>query len=144
MKRVGPFRIVRPIGEGAMGIVYEAEQERPQRPVALKIVRPGMVPAAVLRRFELEYEFLGRLHHPGIAQIYQAGVEETGYGPQPYFAMELVRGQRLGYDAMKDLPSTPLPRERAALERIVSFYAASGRSDEAAQWRGRLQELDKN
>jgi tetratricopeptide (TPR) repeat protein len=93
--RIGPFRILGLIGEGAMGMVYEAEQERPNRRVALKIVRPGMVPAPVLRRFELEYELLGRLHHPGIAQIYQAGVEETDYGSQPYFAMELVRGKRL-------------------------------------------------
>jgi tetratricopeptide (TPR) repeat protein len=78
-----------------MGIVYEAEQERPNRRVALKIVRPGLVPAEGLRRFELEYEFLGRLQHPGIAQIYQAGIADTEYGPQPYFVMELVRGLRL-------------------------------------------------
>src|SRR6187401_438956 len=93
--RIGPFRILRRIGEGGMGIVYEAEQDRPHRLVALKIVKPGIVPADVLRRFELEGEFLGRLQHPGIAQIYQAGVEETEYGRQPYFAMELVRGKRL-------------------------------------------------
>ncbi|MCL4813549.1 MAG: serine/threonine-protein kinase [Vicinamibacteraceae bacterium] len=92
---IGPFRILALIGEGAMGMVYEAEQERPNRRVALKVVRPGLVPQAVLRRFELEYELLGRLHHPGIAQIYQAGVEDTAYGPQPYFAMELVEGRRL-------------------------------------------------
>src|SRR5688572_28075947 len=93
--RIGPFRILGLIGEGAMGIVYEAEQERPHRRVALKIVRPGIVPSDVVRRFELEYEFLGRLHHPGIAQIYQAGLADTEYGSQPYFAMELVRGKRL-------------------------------------------------
>jgi tetratricopeptide (TPR) repeat protein len=92
---IGPFRILRRIGEGGMGIVYEAEQDRPHRLVALKVVKPGIVPADVLRRFELEGEFLGRLQHPGIAQIYQAGVEETEYGRQPYFAMELVRGKRL-------------------------------------------------
>jgi tetratricopeptide (TPR) repeat protein len=78
-----------------MGVVYEAEQERPQRHVALKIMRPGIVPPEIVRRFELEGEFLGRLHHPGIAQVYQAGVDETEYGRQPYFAMELVRGERL-------------------------------------------------
>jgi len=93
--RIGPFRVLAPIGHGGMGIVYEAEQERPHRRVALKIVRPGLVAAAALRRFEREYELLGRLQHPGIAQIYQAGVEETEHGPQPYFAMELVRGKRL-------------------------------------------------
>ena len=76
--RIGPFRILAPIGEGGMGIVYEAEQEHPQRRVALKVIRPGMVPADVLRRFEHEAEVLGRLQHPGIAQIYEAGIEETG------------------------------------------------------------------
>src|SRR5688572_17618698 len=77
--RIGPFRILALIGEGAMGIVYEAEQERPRRRVALKIIRPGVATPTMLRRFEHEYEFLGRLQHPGIAQIYQAGVADTGY-----------------------------------------------------------------
>jgi tetratricopeptide (TPR) repeat protein len=102
-----------------MGIVYEAEQERPQRRVALKIVRPGIVPAAVLRRFELEYEFLGRLHHPGIAQIYQAGVEDTDYGPQPYFAMELVRGKRLD-----DYVSSKAPTLRDRLLLVAAIADA--------------------
>ena len=93
--RIGPFRILALMGEGAMGMVYEAEQERPRRRVALKIIRPGVATPGMLRRFEHEYEFLGRLQHPGIAQIYQAGVADTGSGPQPYFAMELVRGRRL-------------------------------------------------
>ena len=93
--RIGPFTIVRPLGQGGMGIVYEAEQERPRRQVALKVLRSGIVPAEILRRFELEGELLGRLHHPGIAHIYQAGVEETTHGRQPYFVMELVRGERL-------------------------------------------------
>jgi tetratricopeptide (TPR) repeat protein/tRNA A-37 threonylcarbamoyl transferase component Bud32 len=93
--QIGPYRILALIGEGAMGIVYEAEQERPHRRVALKIIRPGIATPVMLRRFEHEYEFLGRLQHPGIAQIYEAGVAESIYGPQPYFAMELVRGRRL-------------------------------------------------
>lgn len=93
--RIGSFRILQRLGEGGMGIVYEAEQERPHRRVALKIMRPGIVPADVIRRFEREGEFLGRLHHSGIAQIYQAGIADTEYGRQPYFAMELVRGRRL-------------------------------------------------
>ena len=92
---VGPYRLVAPIGEGAMGVVYEAEQDRPRRRVALKVIRPGLVNPKMLRRFEHEYEFLGRLQHPGIAQVYQAGIVESPLGPQPYFAMELVRGRRL-------------------------------------------------
>jgi tetratricopeptide (TPR) repeat protein len=115
--RIGPFRIIALIGQGGMGMVYEAEQDRPNRLVALKIVRPGVVPAAALRRFELEYEFLGRLQHPGIAQIYQAGIEQTEYGPQPYFAMELVRGRRLdAYIAAK----RPTLRERLELVAAIA------------------------
>ena len=92
---IGPFRLIAKLGEGAMGMVYEAEQDRPHRRVALKITRPGIATPGLLRRFEHEYEFLGRLQHPNIAQIYQAGVADTGSGPQPYFAMELVRGRQL-------------------------------------------------
>jgi len=80
-----------------MGIVYEAEQERPHRRVALKMMRPGIVPADIIRRFEREGEFLGRLHHPGIAQVYQVGLIDAEHGHQPYFVMELVRGKRLDH-----------------------------------------------
>ena len=102
--RIGPYRVLALIGEGAMGIVYEAEQEMPRRRVALKIIRPGVSTPTMLRRFEHEYEFLGRLQHDGIAQIYQAGIADTGFGPQPYFAMELVRGRKLDdYARLKEL-----------------------------------------
>jgi serine/threonine protein kinase len=63
----------------------------PHRRVALKVIRPGFAGPTLVRRFEREAEILGRLQHPGIAQIYSAGVAENG---QPYFAMELVRGPR--------------------------------------------------
>ena len=83
------------IGEGGMGAVYEAEQDHPRRTVALKIIKPGMASPELLRRFEQESQALGRLQHPGIAQIYEAGTVDTGFGPQPYFAMEFIRGKTL-------------------------------------------------
>lgn len=87
-----------------MGTVYEAEQERPRRIVALKVIKPGLATPSVIRRFELESQVLGRLQHPGIGQIYEAGMADSGFGPQPYFAMELVRGQPLHeYAAANDL-----------------------------------------
>ena len=92
---IGRYRILRLLGEGGMGVVYEAEQENPQRTVALKVIRAGYANVETLRRFENETQALGRLQHPGIAQIYDAGTAETPYGRQPYFAMELVRGQNL-------------------------------------------------
>jgi tetratricopeptide (TPR) repeat protein len=92
---IGRYRILRLLGEGGMGAVYEAEQESPQRTVALKVIRAGYAGNEMLRRFENETQALGRLQHPGIAQIYDAGTAETPFGKQPYIAMELVRGQNL-------------------------------------------------
>ncbi len=92
---IARYRIVRLIGEGGMGAVYEAEQDQPRRTVALKVIKPGMASPALLRRFEQEAQALGRLQHPGIAQIYEAGTADTGFGPQPYFAMEFIRGSSL-------------------------------------------------
>jgi serine/threonine protein kinase len=102
---IGPYRIHRLLGEGAMGAVYEATQEHPRRAVALKVIKPGLAGSELLRRFELESLALGRLQHPGIAQIYEAGAADSGSGPQPYFAMELIRGESLlVYGAARQLP----------------------------------------
>lgn len=78
-----------------MGTVYEAEQDQPNRKVALKVIRPDLVSPQLVRRFLRESEVLGRLQHPGIAQIYEAGASEGAQGPQPFFAMELVKGVSL-------------------------------------------------
>ncbi len=78
-----------------MGAVYEAEQDQPRRKVALKVIKSAWADRELLRRFELESQTLGRLHHPGIAQIYEAGTAETGFGSQPFFAMEIIHGKPL-------------------------------------------------
>jgi tetratricopeptide (TPR) repeat protein len=92
---IARYRIIRMVGEGGMGAVYEAEQEQPCRTVALKVIKAGLAAPALLRRFEQESQALGRLQHPGIAQIYEAGTADSGFGPQPYFAMEFIRGESL-------------------------------------------------
>lgn len=92
---LGGFRIERRIGLGGMGVVYEAVQERPQRRVAVKVLRPGRMSPRVQRRFEFESEILAKLHHPGIAQVLAAGTFEIGGGSQRWFAMELVEGPTL-------------------------------------------------
>jgi serine/threonine protein kinase/tetratricopeptide (TPR) repeat protein len=94
-ERIGQYRILDVLGEGGMGMVYLAEQDHPRRNVALKVIRPGLLSESVLRRFEYEATLLGRLHHPGIAQIYEAGTADAGHGPQPFFAMELIQGVTL-------------------------------------------------
>lgn len=89
-ERVGKYTIESYLAAGGMGAVYRARQERPDREVALKLIRPGLAAKAALRRFEFEAEMLGRLKHPGIAQVYEAGTDDhTG---APFFAMELVDG----------------------------------------------------
>ncbi len=92
---IGRYRILRLVAQGGMGAVYEAEQEKPNRIVALKVIKPGYANAEMTRRFEQESQALGRLHHPGIAQIYEAGSADTPFGVQPYFAMELIDGVSL-------------------------------------------------
>ena len=89
---IGRYRLIRLLGEGGMGAVYEAEQEEPRRTVALKVIKLGLTTPDGLRRFRHESQALARLQHPGIAQIYEAGSADTGFGPQPYFAMELIQG----------------------------------------------------
>jgi len=94
-ERVGRYTPVRLIGDGGMGIVWLATQEQPRRDVALKVIRPGVVAHDALARFELEVAALGRLRHPGIAQIYEAGTYDDGAGRRPFFAMEYVEGATL-------------------------------------------------
>src|SRR5262249_7088021 len=88
----GRYRLLRLHGEGGMGTVYEAEQDNPRRTVALKVIRPGLVSPEYLKRFSQEAQILARLHHPGIAQVYEAGMSEDG---RSFFAMEFIRGMPL-------------------------------------------------
>ena len=87
---IGPYRLVRILGEGGMGIVYLAEQQQPiKRQVALKVIKPGMDSKRILARFETERQTLASLDHPNIAHIYQAGTTEAG---RPYFVMQYIKG----------------------------------------------------
>lgn len=92
---IGRYGVTGELGEGGMGMVYAAQQDNPQRMVALKVIRPELVQPDLLRRFARESEVLGRLQHPGIAQIYEAGTFADDYGSHPFFAMELVHGEPL-------------------------------------------------
>src|SRR5262245_6427527 len=72
---LGRYRLLRVISEGGMGSVYEAEQENPRRTVAVKIIASAAAFGQQLQRFEYEAQILGRLRHPGLAQVYEAGVQ---------------------------------------------------------------------
>jgi serine/threonine protein kinase/WD40 repeat protein len=87
---IGPYKLLRQIGAGGMGVVYLAEQTHPvQRHVALKLIRPGMDSGQVLARFEAERQALALMDHPHIAHVLDAGTTASG---RPYFVMELVKG----------------------------------------------------
>jgi len=90
-EKVGPYRIVREIGEGGMGVVYLAMHEGPgfERPVALKVVRRDMDTGQMLRRFQLERRLLAALRHPNVARLLDAGAMPDG---RPYFVMDFVEG----------------------------------------------------
>ena len=94
-ERIGPYQVIGELQSGGMGVVYLCEQENPRRQVALKMIRPGRVSRETLRRFHYEGQVLGRLRHPGIAQIFEAGTTDLGHGPQPFFAMEFIEGRPL-------------------------------------------------
>ncbi len=88
---VGPYRIVKQLPEGGMGMVYIAEQSAPiHRRVALKVIKPGMDTKQTLARFETEREALALMNHPNVARVLDAGATEKG---RPFFVMEYVEGQ---------------------------------------------------
>lgn len=90
-RTIGPYRLIKTIGEGGMGTVFLAEQDRPlRRKVALKLIRRGLQTPEVMARFEIERQALAILDHPNIARIFDAGMT-TPHG-HPYFVMEFVDG----------------------------------------------------
>ena len=93
---IGDFVLVRPIGSGGMGDVWEARQRRPERRVALKIMRSGFGSERSRRRFQEESEVLARLSHPSIAQVLASGVlaAEEPQLERPWFAMELIEASQ--------------------------------------------------
>jgi non-specific serine/threonine protein kinase/serine/threonine-protein kinase len=91
---IGPYRIIRRIGQGGMGAVYLGARDDDQfkRQVAIKLIRRGMDSDFVLRRFRNERQILASLNHPNIAQLLDGGTTEDG---RPYFVMEYIEGKPL-------------------------------------------------
>jgi WD40 repeat protein/serine/threonine protein kinase len=91
--QVGRYKLLQQIGEGGMGVVFLAEQQRPvRRQVALKVIKAGMDTRQVVARFESERQALALMDHPNIAKVFDAGVTASG---RPYFVMELVKGMSI-------------------------------------------------
>ena len=117
-RQVGPYRIESRLGEGGMGVVFAATQDHPHRTVALKVLRSGAFSSShQLRLFRREAASLGRLNHPGIAAIHDAGRTADGLH---WLAMERVDGQSL--DAW--VRNRPAPLTRAEIELRVAVALA--------------------
>ena len=103
--RLGDFRILREIGRGGMGVVYEAEQVSLKRRVALKVLRFGPIADPVaMQRFQREAETVGRLHHTNIVPIFALGADDG----VRYYAMQFIEGRDLGRVA-QEMRNTPAP-----------------------------------
>ncbi|MDW8261490.1 MAG: serine/threonine-protein kinase [Phycisphaerales bacterium] len=119
-QRIGRYVLRRLLAEGAMAAVYEAQQENPRRTVALKLLRVALPMIDAAGRFRRESQALGRLVHPNIARIYEAGVHRSsGRAVIPFIAMEYVVGQPLTEYAR----SRHLDR-RARIELLVKVALA--------------------
>jgi serine/threonine protein kinase/tetratricopeptide (TPR) repeat protein len=124
---IGPYRLGRKLGEGGMGVVYEAEQTGVlTRRVALKLVKPGMDTRELIARFAVERQTLALLEHPNIARVYDAGATPDG---RPYFVMELVEGRRIDDDC---------DARRLPVDQRVALLATLCRAIEHAHRRGIL------
>ena len=89
-REIGGCRLIRLVGVGGMGAVYEAQQPRPERRVAVKVLRSALAAGSAERRFRLEAELMSRLEHPGIARVYAAGTDADA----PWFVMEFIEDAR--------------------------------------------------
>jgi serine/threonine protein kinase len=90
---IGPYELLRKLGEGGCGAVYMAEQQEPvHRRVALKVIKLGMDTKSVIARFGAERHALALMDHPSIARVLDAGATDSG---RPYFVMELVQGEKI-------------------------------------------------
>jgi len=128
--KIGSYQILSILGEGGMGVVYLAQQESPRRRIALKVIRAGYMSPRLLRRFEHESQILGRLQHPGIAQVFEAGTAQVGgvgSGLQPFFAMEYIDGAPL---------TTYAARHGLNLRQRLTLFAAVCQAVEHAHQKG--------
>jgi serine/threonine protein kinase len=114
---LGDFRLIREVGRGGMGVVYEAWQNSMDRRVALKVLPFALLsnPKAVAR-FELEAKVGGRLEHPSIVSVYGKGIE----GGAPYYAMEFVEGETLE-EILRRLRPSPLESGGGPWKPLESF-----------------------
>src|SRR5512147_1791109 len=117
---VGKYRILRPIGKGAMGQVYLAHDTVLERDVALKVMAAQIAddPEAK-QRFEREAKAVAKMSHPNVVMVFDLGYHTDG---SPYIAMELLRGHDL-QKALRQPPPMPLDRKVAVIVQVLAGLA---------------------
>lgn len=127
--RLGDYRILREIGRGGMGVVYEAVQQSLGRHVALKVLPRSAAPTAALERFRLEARSAARLHHTNIVPVFGVGEEDGVH----FFAMQYIRGQGLDQvvEELRLLRAAPA-RELRNDDRSVAARLVGGRFETTA------------
>jgi serine/threonine protein kinase len=135
LERLGEYRILRLIGRGGMGVVYEAEQESLGRYVALKVLpSSALLHPTYLERFKREAKAAARLHHTNIVPVFGVG-EHDGI---PYYAMQFIRGEgldRVLADVRRlrqqpgEAPATPLSEGSVAHSLLTGRFASPPAAD---------------
>ncbi|MFK7884563.1 MAG: protein kinase [Phycisphaerales bacterium] len=120
-RSIGKYRVIRELGRGGMGVVYECEQPSPKRRVALKVIDTIRYSQALSRRFVAEAHLQGRLQHPAIVQVFDAGAAEVAGADRPYFVMELIEGMPLRLYA--DIHELSIPDRLALVARVADGIA---------------------
>ncbi len=126
-RQVGRYRLVSQLGQGGMGVVFEAEDPDLGRPVALKFMNAGPLLEEHVSRFLRESRLAARLRHPNIVTVHEVGTAELYGSPVPYLCMEIVRGRTLQDElavAARDLKSVVSMLERIA--RAVHYAHEEG------------------
>ncbi|MEM7229942.1 MAG: bifunctional serine/threonine-protein kinase/ABC transporter substrate-binding protein [Planctomycetota bacterium] len=93
-RRIDKYRIGQKIGAGGMGDIYRAEHVETEKVVAIKLIKPGVLSPEAIDRFVREYRLLGKLDHPNIATVFDAGFYEAGEETLPYYVMAYVAGAK--------------------------------------------------
>jgi serine/threonine-protein kinase len=123
---IGTYGIIRKVGAGGMGEIYEVSHGRLAGRYAMKVLRPEVAAnSEALARFQREAKVTSALQHPNIVQVIDYSTLEGG---QPYLVMEFLDGPELA-QVLKDSRSLPLPRVVAYLKQIASGLAAAHRHD---------------
>jgi serine/threonine protein kinase/tetratricopeptide (TPR) repeat protein len=120
---IGPYRVTRILGQGGMGVVYAAHDDRLDRPVAIKVVRPDVLAdSGALTRFRREARAAARISHPHICPLYELGE----HGDQPFLVMELLEGESLA--ARIERGAVPVPEGLEISGQMLDALAALHRS----------------